>query len=530
MLLSQPQGLRAIFRQAQCIAATAGRAFSAREYASVAGGASPALADVQHDSGSFKNFEEVPGPKGWPWFGVVKDVSKELNHMPKFYERLYEQWPRICRFQVLGDWTLMIFDPDIIGQVYQNEPKFPQRRSLDWIAEHRKSRGIPPGMVVSNGEEWWRVRVPVQKKLMSPPDISASVATLADSVGPDLIAAVEHRLASSPANQGQGAGLNRVLQNVQELMSLYALESTGVVVFSKRMGCMDATMGDDVFRFVKAVRVFFETSSKLAFTHPLLWKKFPNRDYNRFCEAMDTLNEWASVVVQERAKRFHESGGVVDDFMSYMLASPKLTEQDAAQNGVDLLAAAVDATSTVMSWSLYHAGRFPSAQRLLQAEIDEVVGRDRLVTGDDLKRMPYLKAFVKESMRLAPIVPANSRLAIEDTIIGGYHVPKGTQLLLDNWCKARNPLYFDDPLELKPERWLATAGAPKQHHPFAFVPFGHGTRKCVGFRLAEMETHVLLATLLQKYNVEHVGKEVGEMTRLLMYPDGPISIAFHKRA
>ena len=87
------------------------------------------------------------------------------------------------------------------------------------------------------------------------------------------------------------------------------------------------------------------------------------------------------------------------------------------------------------------------------------------------------------------------REAIEDTEIGGYRVPKGTQLYAFQWVTHRDPRYFDEPDSFKPERWSAEAQIPK----YAYFPFGAGPRQCIGNYFAMMEIVLLLATIGQRF-------------------------------
>jgi cytochrome P450 len=101
----------------------------------------------------------------------------------------------------------------------------------------------------------------------------------------------------------------------------------------------------------------------------------------------------------------------------------------------------------------------------------------------------------KETMRLYPPAYAVGREAIEETEIGGYHVPKGTQLFAFQWVTHRDPRYFEEPDAFKPERWINGDTAPK----YAYFPFGGGPRQCIGNYFAMMEVVLLLATIGQRF-------------------------------
>jgi cytochrome P450 len=106
----------------------------------------------------------------------------------------------------------------------------------------------------------------------------------------------------------------------------------------------------------------------------------------------------------------------------------------------------------------------------------------------------------KETMRLYPPAYAVGREAIEETEIGGYRVPKGTQLFAFQWVTHRDPRFFDDPDAFRPERWAAENS--EQIPKYAYFPFGAGPRQCIGNYFAMMEVVLLLATIGQRFRFE----------------------------
>ena len=104
---------------------------------------------------------------------------------------------------------------------------------------------------------------------------------------------------------------------------------------------------------------------------------------------------------------------------------------------------------------------------------------------------------MKEAMRLYPPAYAVGREAIEETEIGGYRVPKGTQLFAFQWVTHRDARYFDEPDAFKPERW--TVEGTEQVPKYAYFPFGGGPRQCIGNYFAMMEVVLLLATIGRRF-------------------------------
>ena len=143
--------------------------------------------------------------------------------------------------------------------------------------------------------------------------------------------------------------------------------------------------------------------------------------------------------------------------------------------------------------------------------------------------MKYLKACLHESQRLNPVVIGFSSTVPADIVLGGYQIPR--EIIVS--CFTRNLMLdrdnFTNPLQFKPERWLR--GCPQHHkaHPFAYVPFGHGPRKCIWMRFAELEMFIIVIKLLQSYKLEYHHQPVGIKTDFVNKPDKKIKMKFIPR-
>ncbi|KAK4485606.1 hypothetical protein RD792_008249 [Penstemon davidsonii] len=139
---------------------------------------------------------------------------------------------------------------------------------------------------------------------------------------------------------------------------------------------------------------------------------------------------------------------------------------------------------------------------LLQNELDQVIGRSRKVEENDLNKLPYLQAVVKEILRLHPSLPLLlPRKAVKDTEFMGYSIPKDTTVILNAWAIHRDPKLWDEPLMFKPERFIDSKIDSKGQN-FEFLPFGSGRRSCVGMFLGDRMVSITLARLIQSFDWE----------------------------
>ncbi|XP_076944194.1 cytochrome P450 CYP82D47-like [Bidens hawaiensis] len=178
-----------------------------------------------------------------------------------------------------------------------------------------------------------------------------------------------------------------------------------------------------------------------------------------------------------------------------------------------LLTAGLDTTSITLTWALSLLLNNPKSLEIAQREIDEHVGKDRLVEESDLKNLVYLHAIIKETFRLYPAGPLSvPHESIEECIVGGYNIPIGTRLLVNLKKMHRDPNVWSEPDEFQPERFLKTKKDidVKGKH-FELLPFGTGRRICPGVSFSLQALHLTLASLIQQFTLKNPTNELVDM-------------------
>lgn len=170
--------------------------------------------------------------------------------------------------------------------------------------------------------------------------------------------------------------------------------------------------------------------------------------------------------------------------------------------------AGTDTQSGTLTWTMSHLLNNPEVLKKARAEIDTVVGRERLVEENDLSKMTYLQQVIAETLRLNPLPLLLPHCASEDCTIQGYHIPRDTMLLFNVWAIHRDPKLWDDALIFKPERH-ATLTIEDQ---YKYLPFGLGRRACPGGGMANRLVGLALATMIQCFEWKRVSDELVDMT------------------
>lgn len=184
--------------------------------------------------------------------------------------------------------------------------------------------------------------------------------------------------------------------------------------------------------------------------------------------------------------------GMTDIEVAYALSTP--------------FSAGVDTTLSAIRWSIIAAICFPEILKKIQAELDDVVGRDRMPTFDDERSLPYLVAFIKEVTRWRPVVPLGvPHATTKADMYNGYNIPKGASVFSNIDVLVMDPNLFDDPETFNPSRFL-TPHKPagnwngKVESDFS-IPFGFGRRICPGMHVALQTIFISVARIFWAFDV-----------------------------
>ncbi|XP_035830939.1 cytochrome P450 71A8 [Helianthus annuus] len=223
------------------------------------------------------------------------------------------------------------------------------------------------------------------------------------------------------------------------------------------------------------------------------------------------IHEFVDGVVEERLQKGSTAGGGdgVEDFVDVLL---KIQKDDRIGVSLDRMAikailldaytAGTDTTATVLEWAFTELLKHPMVLKKVQDEVRTILKGKEWINQDDIDNMKYLKAVLKETLRLHPPIPTLvPRVARQDVKVMGYDVAKGTRVITNAWAIARDPKVWDNPNEFHPERFLDCT-IDFRGHDFNLIPFGSGRRGCPGISFAMTTNENVLANLLHKFDWE----------------------------
>lgn len=182
-----------------------------------------------------------------------------------------------------------------------------------------------------------------------------------------------------------------------------------------------------------------------------------------------------------------------------------------------MFVAGTDSSSAVIEWAISEMVKNPRVMTKAQEEVREVFGSKGYTKETSLEELKFLKAVIKETLRLHPPFPLLlPRECTQTCEIKGYTIPAGTKVIVNAWAIARDPKYWSEAEEFYPERFM-DCSIDYRGSNVEFIPFGAGRRICPGIMFGTSSIELCLAQLLYYYNWElpNGDKENLEMTEAL---------------
>jgi cytochrome P450 len=228
------------------------------------------------------------------------------------------------------------------------------------------------------------------------------------------------------------------------------------------------------------------------------WLPTPKR--RRFEASRALLRDAVDYVIAQRRRHPSEAA----DLLSMLLSARDeetgegMTDEQLRVEVTTFLLAGQETTALALTWTWYLLSQHPIVQQRLEREIDGALD-GRPPEYADLANLPYVRMVIDETMRLYPPAWGFSRQALNDDVLGGYHLPRGWLAFVIPYVLHRLPAYWATPETFDPDRFSPERSADRPK--FVYVPFGAGPRQCIGNHFALIEAHVIVATLAQRYRL-----------------------------
>ena len=222
----------------------------------------------------------------------------------------------------------------------------------------------------------------------------------------------------------------------------------------------------------------------------------------KFKDAADDLYDVATTIVENRLRNEIKR----DDLLGLLLEAEtkdgeKLTPAEVSDETLTLILSGHETTANVLTWAFSYLSEHPQYWVPLAAEAEVVFkhqGADDFAL--QIFSAPIVSTIFSEVLRLCPPVWVAPRRAINDVELGGIKVPRGAHVLMSQYVTHRDPRYFDNPDEFRPERWQKDF--EKSLPRGAYFPFGAGTRKCLGDQFALLEGRIIILEIARQMRLK----------------------------
>jgi cytochrome P450 len=421
-----------------------------------------------------------PGPRGLPFLGVALDLRRDPLGI---LTRVAQEYGDIAHIPLLMQSRILINHPDLFEDILVRQPqKFDKGPAIKGAAK----RLLGEGLLTSEGELWRR-----QRRLAQPAFHRQRLA----EYGQTMVAQAQEHIRNWRAGE--------VRDLAEEMMAL-TLVIAVKTLFGAELTQQAGSVGDAVTLLMRYQIKRLRSPIKLSMKWP-----FPsNRRADRAYAYLDSL---VYGIIEERRRRREAGEAPADDVLSLLMNAmdedgSRMSSKQLRDEVMTLFIAGHETTAVTLGWAWHLLAQNPAVEQRLADELCSILG-GRAPSAEDLPRLTYLDAVIREVLRLYPAAYVIQRTSTEPVELGGYSFPANTTVIISQWVMHRDPRYFDAPLEFRPERWLT--GLADRLPPYAYFPFGGGPRRCIGQGFAMMEAVLVMATLAQRFRfVEPAGRQI----------------------
>uniref|UniRef100_A0A7N0SYT0 Cytochrome P450 n=1 Tax=Kalanchoe fedtschenkoi TaxID=63787 RepID=A0A7N0SYT0_KALFE len=438
-----------------------------------------------------------PGPRWWPVVGNMFQLVGAAPH--EAFARLARKHGPIMTLWLGSMGTVVVSSSGAAREMFKSHDAALAGRKI--YESMKGGHGTEGSLITSQYGAHWRML----RRLAT---TEFFVTSRLDAMRGVRSACVERMVGF--VEEASAAGTKAV--DVGRFFFLMNFNLIGNLMFSKDLLDPRAERGKRFFYHAGKV-MEFAGKPNLADFLPLLRWLDPQRIRRNTQHHVDQAFEIAGGFIKERMEKMEVEGDSEDrkkDFLDVLLGfrgdvaeePSKFSPRTINVIVFEMFTAGTDTTTSTMEWAMAELLHKPEAMQKVQSELRSAFDPTQKLRESDMETLPYLKAVIKETLRLHPPLPfLVPHMAMDTCQMLGYHIPKETQILVNVWAIGRDPQTWVDPLEFKPERFLKSDAMPDfrgQH--FEFIPFGSGRRMCPAVPLVSRLLPLALGSLLLKFD------------------------------
>jgi cytochrome P450/NADPH-cytochrome P450 reductase len=433
---------------------------------------------------SVTDLRRIRSPRGIPLLGHTPQIPS--TNPVAYFGELSKQFPEgIFGMDIAGIEQVFVYDPDLVAEVC-DETRFFKQVEKTPLNHVRDFAGAGLFTAHQHEEEWGMAH-----RILMP---AFSQRAMKNYFG-QMLEVAQNLVGKWQGKHGQPV-------NITDDYTRLTLDTIALTGFGYRF---DSFRDEELHPFLQALLGALGESLKRSQELPMMTKlrKADDKKYRQNIELMRRLVE---SVIKERRQG---NGGGEDDLLGLMLAAVdpdtgrRLTDDNVRDQVLTFLIAGHETTSGLLSFATYSLMRNPHVLAQAYAEVDRMLPGDTVPDYETIMKLDVIPRVLEETLRLWAPIPMIGKAPLEDTVIGGYELKKGTRVNILEFPLHTHHKAWERPEEFDIDRWLPESRA--KHHPHAYKPFGNGVRACIGRQFALTEARLALALVLQKFKFADTG-------------------------
>ncbi|MCB0203284.1 MAG: cytochrome P450 [Anaerolineae bacterium] len=396
----------------------------------------------------------------------------------QFFMDVWQDYGDLAHMKFGSQEMFLVVHPDAVRHVtVSNSANYDKLESYDGVRELL----LGDGLVASRGDLWRR-----QRRLMAPFFTPRAIEQYLPVFIADTQAMIDRWNGLSAEDQPIEMGDEMMLLTAAVILhTMFSTESS-----------------DDMLEMKAAVETMIRYTASGQQNPIKLPRWMPTPANRRYFKARELVHTYIDTLLTQR--RAMPEDQWPDDLLSKMMLTRDVDTGEAMSDSllrdesITIFFAGHETTARTLTFMFYALSQNPQVERRMVDEITGVLG-DRQPTADDLKRLPYTLQVVKETLRLYPAAPLYARDVVAEDEINGVSIPGGVRVMPFPYATHRHPDFWPDPERFDPDRWTPEAEAAR--NPYAFHPFAAGKRICLGNNFSLLESHVIAAMLVPRFQL-----------------------------
>ncbi len=459
----------------------------------------------------------VPGPRPVPILGPAGNIMCFMRDMVGYADRLFKTYGRVASLVDSGGITIspslpsypgtvVTYGPDLIREVTRQHDvyfKYPLTKTLyaRWktSARTRPLKYLLTGLFGYNGDEHLQ-----QRRLLQP----AFHKKCLEAYHQDMVNITR----SSLENWLPGE-----VRNIAEDLRLLLMNIVAKTLFGEDI----LAYGDDLGKLHR--EVFSLLKSPLTSLLPI---DFPGFPYHRFLSLIGLIDGYMHALIAQKRAAVNRGNDILSTLMEAHdeESGHRLSDDELLGHLGALFAAGYETSTNALIWTLFLLAQHPQIAADLLDEVESIL-HGEAPTIEQMQQLPLLDRVVKESLRVLPPVPVNSRILSQPSELDGYALPAGTEVYLSIYHTHHMPELYPQPELFNPGRWETIAPTL-----FEYGPFSSGRRVCIGASFALMDIKIILSMLIQRYRLQCLPHaRVDRSGIIVLTPRGGLPVLVHKQ-